>query len=258
VLIDSGCAAGELGETLEAVLPLSAGVAGPRQRHAEQEHVVLLALTGRFDEAARDAERLWSDWIAAGKPSAGWMVPPVLAVVLTHGLRGHATARDEWLRRAAELARSGDPLRERIAGAFATFVLARIALHTGDVAAAATLTTDYVRDPPAARSGALSYYDAYPRALAAEVAVVCGSPDAESLVATATATAENRWAAACVDRALGRLSGEQAVLERAASGFHAIGARFEAACTLLLLPATKGEGQAALRELGCPLPSSAR
>jgi predicted ATPase/DNA-binding CsgD family transcriptional regulator len=140
VLIDSGCAAGELGETLAAVLPLSAGVAGPRQQHAAQEHVVLLALTGRFDEAARDAERLWSDWIAAGKPFAGWMVPPVLAVVLTHGLRGHASAQEEWLRRAAELARSGDPLRDRIAGAFATFVLARIALHMGDVAAAAALT----------------------------------------------------------------------------------------------------------------------
>jgi hypothetical protein len=51
------------------------GVAGPRQRHAAQEHVVLLALIGRFDEAGRDAERLWSDWIAAGKPFAGWMVP---------------------------------------------------------------------------------------------------------------------------------------------------------------------------------------
>lgn len=50
---------------------------------------MLLALTGRFDDAARDAERLWSDWIAAGKPFAGWMVPPVMAVVLTHGLRGH-------------------------------------------------------------------------------------------------------------------------------------------------------------------------
>jgi hypothetical protein len=84
---------------------LSAGVAGPRQGHAAQEHVVLLALTGRFDEAARDAERLWSDWI-----------------------------------------------------------------------------------------------------------------DVESLIA-ATATAENRSAAACVDRALGRLSGERALLKRAASGF---------------------------------------
>jgi hypothetical protein len=106
-----------------------------------------------------------------------------LAVVLTHGLRGHATAREEWLRRAA---RSGDPLRNRIAGAFATFVLARIALHTGDVVAAATLTNDYVRDPPVARS----YHDAYPGALAAEVAV-CGSPDAGSLIAATASIARS-------------------------------------------------------------------
>jgi hypothetical protein len=75
------------------------------------------------------------------------------------------------------------------------------------------------------------------------------------LIAAATAAAENRWATACVDRALGRLRGDRALLERAAAGFRSIGARFEAACALLLLPETRGDGQSALRELGCPLPA---
>ena len=97
----------------------------------------------------------------------------------------------------------------------------------------------------------------YAWAMTAEVAVVAGLPDAASrLAAAAPAGEENYWAAACLARAAGRLHGDRGALEESLAGWERIEARFERACTLLLLADRAQEGQAELRALGCPPPAA--
>jgi hypothetical protein len=74
------------------------------------------------------------------------------------------------------------------------------------------------------------------------------------LAAAEPAGRENIWAAACLARARGRLHGDRAALEEAVSGWQAIGARFERACTLCLLPDRRDEGTAELAALACRPP----
>lgn len=86
--------------------------------------------------------------------------------------------------------------------------------------------------------------------------MIAGLSDARDRLAAAEPYgAENEWAAACLSRTVGRLTGEAAPIEAAASGFERIGARFERACTLLLLPGRADEGRAELERLGCPMPT---
>jgi hypothetical protein len=97
----------------------------------------------------------------------------------------------------------------------------------------------------------------YAWAIAAEVAVVAQVPDAAArLAAAAPAGAENYWAAACLDRAAGRLRGDAAALARSLAGWERIDARFERACTLLLMNGRADEGRAELAALGCHSPSA--
>ena len=99
------------------------------------------------------------------------------------------------------------------------------------------------------------YFDAYPWAAAAERAVATGAPDASARLQTAEPAAqENRWAAAAAARARARLSGDPDELSHALSLFEALGARYERACTLALMPSRLEEAQEELDELGVPLP----
>jgi hypothetical protein len=68
----------------------------------------------------------------------------------------------------------------------------------------------------------------------------------------ATAT-ENDWAAACVARIRGRL-GDPAALREALDRWDALGAGYELACTLLLIPGRETEGYDRLAALGVPRP----
>jgi hypothetical protein len=138
------------------------------------------------------------------------------------------------------------------------FTEARICLHAGDIDGAMTAINGYRPRPGGWYN--LGYWHSlrpYAWAVAAEVAVVAGQPDAASLLeAAAPAGRENDWAAACLDRAAGRLTGDQATLERSVAGWEHIGAEFERACTLVLLGGERAEeGLAKLRELGCPPPA---
>ena len=72
--------------------------------------------------------------------------------------------------------------------------------------------------------------------------------------AAAPLSKESVWAAACLDRVNGRL-GDHAALERSVAGWERLGARFERACTLLLIPGRADEGVAELSELGAAKPS---
>jgi hypothetical protein len=62
-------------------------------------------------------------------------------------------------------------------------------------------------------------------------------------------------AAACLARAAGRLHGDREARQQSLDGWERIGARFERACTLTLLPDRADEGIAGLRALGCCPPA---
>jgi predicted ATPase/DNA-binding CsgD family transcriptional regulator len=255
----SGCASGQLAKALaaqeEAIAPYD--VQRPhRPVRCAVKFPLSLALTGRFDEASTTAESMWSGWLAAGSPYAVWMAPALLGAALGHGLRGHAAAYQEWLRRVADLFPAGDLWERRHAGTVAAFTVARVALHAGSLEDARSVTSRYLDSPPSIPPGAPSYFDAYPRALAADVAAIAGSREAPALIdSAADVAAENRWAAACLDRARGRLSSDDDLVERAADAFADIGARFEVACTLHLLSQRADDAERLFAELGCPAPA---
>jgi hypothetical protein len=111
------------------------------------------------------------------------------------------------------------------------FTAARTAVHLGRAAE--------VPEPADGR------FHAYAVAARAELAVVAGGPDAAELLAAAEpVVAEHAWAAACLTRAAGRLHGDEDALAAAAARFERIGARFEHAATLLLVPDRAAEGRA--------------
>jgi hypothetical protein len=133
---------------------------------------------------------------------------------------------------------------------FRLFAEPRLALHQGDLARAVAVV--------AARDDATcGQYHAYAVAIAAEVAVMTGADDAEAQLAAAAEMAlENAYAAAYLLRAAGRLHGDEQELSAAVARWEVIGARFERACTLLLLPDRAAEGRAELAALRCTLPSA--
>ena len=174
--------------------------------------VIALALQGDFDAAIADAAGMWQAWLRAGAPPGHWMAPAAYAGVLVYGLRGDSDGAREWRDRAAELA-AGRTTR-RSMPLFAAFTDSRVALHHGrhDQAAAA-LAGLGIGERPWYDSTPHWDYDAYAWALAAEVAVIAGLPDAtQRLAAAAPAAQENLWAAACLARASGRLHDDRAAL----------------------------------------------
>jgi hypothetical protein len=253
----AGCAAGELRDSLAAQeAALETHDVRRRPVRCAGKFALSLALTGRFDEASTTAEEMWSAWLAAGSPFAGWMGPSMLGAALAHGLCRYDAAYEEWRRRAASLFPDGNLWEYRNTGTVAAFTVARVALNNGDLEEAGVVTSRYLDHPPPIPPGALSYFDAYPRALAADIAAAAGSSDASALIdGAAQVAAENRWAAACLARARGRLSGDQDLIQRAADAFADIDARFEEACTRLLVPTCEAEARRLFEALGCPPPA---
>jgi hypothetical protein len=129
---------------------------------------------------------------------------------------------------------------------------ARLALHKGAIEQARLLSGSQVE------KGGGGYYQPYVQAVRVETAVVAESDDAEEQLAAAQRLAqENDFVAAQLLRSAGRLHNDEAALKESIAGWGAIGARFERACTLLLLPDRADEGAAELVALGCipPAPS---
>jgi predicted ATPase/DNA-binding CsgD family transcriptional regulator len=226
---------------------------------AASKPILPLVLQGSFDEALAQADSMWEAWQRAGRPAARWMGPAAYAVALALGLRDDDAGRREWLARVSELAGTEErQAPETNLAVFSAFADARIALYHGRTGAAVAA----VADVPL---GVESWYETprwyslrpYAWAIAAEVAVVARLPDAaERLAAAAPAGIENYWAAACLDRAAGRLHGDPDALQRSVAGWERIAARFERACTLLLLPDRVDEGRTELHSLGCRRPLS--
>ncbi|GAB1515642.1 ATP-binding protein [Actinophytocola sp. KF-1] len=186
------------------------------------KYLAPLTLSGRFDEAVDLGERAFAEWRAAGAPRLAWLAPSVQLLELATGLRGD---HGLWRARTLEFAGNTDPRSRRLAATTA-FVEARLAVHTGQLSGADRLVRN------AFAEFAQPWYRAYAHAAGAELAVLARLPGAEDLLARAEHTAEeNDWAAACVARARGRLTGDAAAFRRSAEIWTRIGARFELACT---------------------------
>ncbi len=251
--------AGDLPDALAtAWLAQRDDVLGGQPHRTASRPILPLVLQGRFDEAFALADVMWVAWNKAGRPVARWMGSAIYGVVLGHGLRGNEQGRREWLGRLSELIGTGaDPASVTNLVWAQVFSAARIALYFGRVEEAMAAVSDLngARQP---------WYEAphwysmrpYAWAVAAEAAVVAALPDAaERLAEAAPAGAENSWAAACLARAAGRLTGDRASIERSVASWKRIDARFERACTLLLLPDRADEGRDELAALGCSPPS---
>jgi predicted ATPase/DNA-binding CsgD family transcriptional regulator len=233
-------------------------IAAGQPHMAASKSILPLVLQGRFDEALTQAATMWDAWQRAGRPPARWMGPAAYAAVLAYGLRGDDKEHDDWLVRLREITSAGTHVVTwPNLVPFAAFSEARIALHQGRIDAAMIA----VADLPLGQEpwyGRPRWYSARPYAwaIAAEVAVVAGLPDAaDRLAAAAPAGDENYWAAACLARAAGRLHRDQEALARSLAGWEGIDARFERACTLLLVDGRAGEGRAELAALGCQPPA---
>jgi hypothetical protein len=189
-----------------------------------------LILSGDLEAGLRHATWMWDRWQQAGRSPSGWVIPAVAMAALAHQLRGDQHAHATWRTRALQVAGATGPRREPILAPL-VFLDARTAIHTRNTAAAATLVTHAFGDFP------LTWAQPYAQAAGAELAVVAELPDAaERLTAAASAAHQNRWAAACLARAAGRLHHNPAKLTAAADEWERIGARLERAYTLLLLP----------------------
>jgi hypothetical protein len=209
-----------------------------------------LVLTGDLDTGLRYATRMWDGWQRAGRSPSAWMVPAVATAALAHRLRGDQQGFAVWRARVLEVVGITDP-SHALHLAPVAFLDARAALHTGELAEAATLVDRAFADFPG------TWAQPYARAAGAELAVVACLPDAAERLAAATSTTEhNRWAAACLARATGRLNQDPDAYAAAVAGWERIGASLERAYTLLLLPARASEGHADLTARGPPPPPS--
>jgi hypothetical protein len=96
----------------------------------------------------------------------------------------------------------------------------------------------------------------YAHAAGAGLAVVAGLPDAaHRLTEAQPAAAENDWAGACLARATARHTGDQRLMAESVTRWERIGARFERAVTLTLVPDRAAEGHAELAELRATPPA---
>jgi hypothetical protein len=138
------------------------------------------------------------------------------------------------------------------------FVEARLALHFGRWSEAAQLIADLPTGKDAWWQLRHWYFDAYPWAVAADLAVAGGLPDASArLIAAEPAAQENLWASACVARARARPTADPAELASVVAAWEQLGARYERACTLALIPSRRDEARAELDDLGVPMPHDA-
>ncbi|MFI0367867.1 LuxR C-terminal-related transcriptional regulator [Actinomadura sp. 1N219] len=241
VAVNCATAAGDLPAALAVARRALADDLLEDQYYLSSNTIILpLALSGEFDEALRHADEAWRSWVRTGRLESGFMLPVAVGPALVHGLRGDRDLHLEWRARTP-----GTPTGQVFdLPTLAGFVDALIAVHTGRFDSAAELVAGLFSD------ATNPMYAGYSHAVGAELAVVAGLPDAAARVAAAeAAAAENAWGAACLARARGRLHGDPGELAAAVEGWERIGARFERASTLLLLPERADEGCAELATL---------
>jgi predicted ATPase/DNA-binding CsgD family transcriptional regulator len=241
---ESAVGAGELGAALASARSSYHDDANQGLPHFAATHLILpLVLLGEFDEAVEQAMVMRQGWERAGRPPAGWMAPSFYAAALVHRVRGDEDEYARW----QELGRSIAMVTPSSCG---IYFECRAALHSGAVEQARSLATMEAHIP--------SSHDPYAQAVRAETAVLAQLDDAEEHLASAQPLVrENDFVAAQLLRAAGRLHHDETAIEESVAAWEAIGARFERACTLLLLPDRCDEGHAELAALGCIPPAPA-
>jgi predicted ATPase/DNA-binding CsgD family transcriptional regulator len=208
--------------------------------HFAATHLMVpLVLRGEFDEALLQATVMRQGWERAGSPPAGWMAPAFFAAASVFGIRGDKDRYEEWWELGRLMKLGADD------SSCSVFFGCRVALHVGAIEAASRMASQHTQ----ARS---SLYHPFAVGIGAEVAVVAGASDAASrLTGAQDLGQENDFVAALLLRAAGRMHHDETLLEESVLGWEAIGARFERACTLALIPSRADEGTAELRALGC-------
>jgi predicted ATPase/DNA-binding CsgD family transcriptional regulator len=241
---ESALAAGDLHTALASAVQAHEDSTREGLPHfAAADLVMPLALQGSFDEALHQALVMRDGWERAGRPEAGWMGASFYAAALVHGLRGDADAYQECWDLASQLSRGG---RSK-GNMFSLFVAPRVALHRGSV--------DLLRTLAIADDQGTGAFGPYAQAMSAEVAVTLGAKDAAARLAAAQPLArQNDFAAAQLKRAAACLHQDRSELEEAVVLWEAIGARFERAYTLTLLPDRADEGARELESLACSPP----
>lgn len=243
MVTQAALAAGDLDAALGGAAGADADPVGQGLAHFAATHrVIPLVLQGRFDEALVHASAMEDGWIRTGRPAAGWMAPAFFATAMVHALRDEHDEYESWWECGRQICR-----HDR-ANSFQLFVEPRVALHRGDADLA--LATAMRPGQPLA-----GVFGAYAEIARVEAAVAAGAPDAEQQLANALRVAEeNDFAAACRQRATGHLHQDEHLLTAAVTAFEAVGARFERACTMLLLPAREAEGRTELAAIGATAP----
>ncbi|MFI0404506.1 LuxR C-terminal-related transcriptional regulator [Actinomadura sp. 3N508] len=241
VAVNCATAAGDLPAALAVARRALADDLLEDQYHLSSNIIILpLALSGEFGEALRYADEAWDSWVRTGRLESGFMLPVAVGPALVHGLRGDRGRYVEWRSRT-----SGAPTGQVFdLPTLVGFADALVAVHTGRFDSAADLVAGLFSD------ATLPMYAGFSHAAGAELAVVAGLPDAAARVdAAEAAAAENAWGAACLARARGRLHDDPGELAASVESWERIGARFERASTLLLLPDRAEEGRAELATL---------
>jgi hypothetical protein len=239
---EAALAAGELPRALASAVASVDDKTTEGQDYFAANHLIIpLALQGKFDDVVDQSKVMQGGWERAGRPRAGWMGPSFFAVAMVHGLRGDDDAYQDWRDRAEAVCL---PKHDNT---FSQYADARVSVHLGDLDRA--LAIDGSEHRGSFRPFAL--------AMSAEVAVLTGARDArERLAAVGPLVEANDFAAAQLMRATGILHQDPDALAQAVAMWERIGARFERACTLLLVPERLDEGARDLHELGCALPPS--
>ena len=158
----------------------------------ESKPVVALVLLGRFDEAIAQGQRARNAWEDAGRPAARWLAPSMYSLVLCHALRGDEAAAADWRAFAVEVAGEQTRNIHFQVGGIETFVEARLALHFGRWSEAAQLLADLPIGKDAWWHLRHWFFDAYPWAVAADLAVAGGLAGAQARLVAAGPAATRR------------------------------------------------------------------
>ena len=229
VAIKIAVATGELAVAREILDRAEVEDPTPNPYAAIPRRIAVGVLTGRFSAAIEQGEELWEAWQRDGTDRR-WLAPAFNLTALAHALSDDGLY-DEWRARTSIVALADREPTEWMA-AHEAFVEVRAALHTGAFTEASSLVDHAFASSP----GWEGHSESYARAAGAELAVAAGLADAEERIDAAGPHAEeNRWAAATLARARGRLHERQGELEAAADTYAQIGAEFERAYTLQLM-----------------------
>jgi tetratricopeptide (TPR) repeat protein len=206
------------------------------------------AMSGRFHDVLRRAERFRAGWLDAGRPVATNLATAPASVALTHGIRGEHDAQAEWKDIVVAIGATGDWLGGCASGFMPVFDALEL-LHHGDASAA-------VERLPARPDELQAWYNGMWRpwyaALWVEAAVLAGVDGAADRLAPGRAGADgNPVALAMIDRAEHLLSGDLDALPALADRLGRAGFPYQAARTLVLAGGDRAaEGERIMREIG--------